>query len=77
MMSEESDDDDPQVLKRRRPSWRSDQLNDLIDIIDMRTEARGKAWMKKKRVEGAPLEISAPGEALAWMKRPQPPVPDN
>ena len=35
MMSEdESDDQNAQTLQRRRPSWRSDTLNDLIDDLD-------------------------------------------
>ncbi|KAL5517913.1 hypothetical protein EMCRGX_G003556 [Ephydatia muelleri] len=31
MSEEESDDQNAQNLQRRRPSWRSDRLNDLID----------------------------------------------
>ena len=36
MSEEESDDQNAQTLQRRRPLWRSDTLNDLIDDLDER-----------------------------------------
>ena len=34
MSEEESDDQNAQTLQCRRPSWRSDRLNDFIDDLD-------------------------------------------
>ena len=36
MSEEESDDQNAETLQRRRPLWRTDTLNDLIDDLDER-----------------------------------------
>ena len=36
MSEEESDDQNAQSLQRRRPLWRSDTLDDLINDLDAR-----------------------------------------
>lgn len=53
MSEEESDDQNDQTLKRHRPSWRSDKLNQLIDVLDERINgSNSKHHPKKQRVDG-------------------------
>ncbi|KAL5463673.1 hypothetical protein EMCRGX_G032592 [Ephydatia muelleri] len=71
MSEEESDDQNAQTLQRRRPSWRSDRLNDLIDDLDERINgtSNSKLHPKKQRIEGPLLDASTPPTAQPWMIR--------
>jgi hypothetical protein len=70
MSEEESDDQNDQILKRRRPSWRSDKLNQLIDVLDERMNgSNSKHHPKKQRVEGPLIDASTPPTAQPWMVR--------
>ena len=59
MSDEETDDEDPQVLKHCRPFWRSEQLNELIDTLDARN-CQPKKYPSKKRVTGPLLQSPPP-----------------
>ena len=52
MSEEESDDQNAQILQRRRPSWHSDRLNDFIDDLDERINGtrNSKLHPKKQRI---------------------------
>eukprot|EP00731_Ephydatia_muelleri_P036834 Em0334g2a len=66
---EESDPEEKTTLRRRRPLWRSEAFNGLIQDVDSRccdTEISSKR-QKKKRVDGEPLPNSAPSNAEPWM----------
>lgn len=70
MSEEESDDENDHTLKRRRPSWRSDKLNQLIDVLDERINgSNSKRHTKRPRVEGPLIEGSTPPTAQPWMVR--------
>eukprot|EP00731_Ephydatia_muelleri_P025601 Em0017g684a len=69
MSEEESDPEEKTTLRRRRPLWRSEAFNGLIQDVDSRccdTEISSKR-QKKKRVDGEPLPNSAPSNAEPWM----------
>ena len=40
-----------QTLQRRRSSWRSEKLNELIDALDARMKKSNSKHSKKQRVE--------------------------
>eukprot|EP00731_Ephydatia_muelleri_P031402 Em0022g916a len=65
MSEEESDDQNAQTIQRRRPSWRSDRLNDFIDDLDERINgtSNSKLHPKKQRIEGPLLDASTPPTA--------------
>ncbi|KAL5486604.1 hypothetical protein EMCRGX_G019106 [Ephydatia muelleri] len=71
MSEEESDDQNAQTLQRRRPSWRSDRLNDFIDDLDERINgtSNSKLHPKKQGIEGPLLDASTPPTAQPWMIR--------
>lgn len=69
MSEEESDPGDPQVLLRRRPSWRSEQFNEMVNTLDARTTTKS---VMKRRIPGPPLEVPPIPSVANWMVR-QPP----
>ena len=71
MSDEETDDEDPQMPKHRRPSWRSEELNELIDTLDARNSQlhSNKKNPSKKRVTGPLLQTLPPPSTPNWMVR--------
>ena len=65
MMSDEETLDNKN-LKRRRPSWRSSEFNELMDELDQRSESNSK-HPRKNRVIGTPLKNDPPTNAKEWM----------
>ena len=39
MMSDEESNEDTTTIARKRPEWRSDEFNELIDSLDQRADA--------------------------------------
>ena len=67
MMSEE--ESDPEDVSTLRPLWRSEIFYTLIEDVDSRcngSESNSKC-LKRKRVQGEPLDTSAPACAEPWM----------
>ena len=67
MSEEETDEEDPQALMHRRPSWRSEQCNELIDTLDARNSQLHKKYPSKKRITGPLLQTSPPPSTPHWM----------
>lgn len=71
MSEEESDPEDASTFRRRRPLWRSEMFNDLIDDVESRCNGSestsNSKRLKRKRVQGEPLDTSAPAGAKPWM----------
>lgn len=65
MMSDEETVDSKR-LKRRRPSWRSSELNSFMDELDRRYESAAK-HPRKERICGSPLKNAVPSKAKEWM----------
>ena len=55
------------TLKRRRPEWRSLELNRLLDELDQRSYQASK-HPRKVRVLGSPIRGPAPIGAADWTK---------
>ena len=69
MSEEESDPEDVSTFRRRRPLWRSEIFNTLIEDVDSRCNGSksNSKRLKRKRVQGEPLDTSAPACAEPWM----------
>ena len=66
MMSEE-ETVDAQTLKRKRPLWRSSELNAFLDALDERSvQAEGRN-ARKRRILGSPIPNSPPKTVKPWM----------
>lgn len=65
MMSEEETTGDGKI-ERRRPSWRSERINNWMDELDRRGT---DAWKvaRKERIDGPLLQLQAPAGLHAWM----------
>ena len=59
---------DANTLKRRRPEWRSQELNEFLDELDQRSYQSSK-HPRKVRLQGSPLKGPGPLKASEWMKR--------
>ena len=64
MMSEEEMGDGK--FKQKRPSWRSEQFNELIDILDERATGTIKQ-ARKERLLCSPVKLSPPKNVQPWM----------
>ena len=71
MMSDEETTEDSQAFKRRRPDWRSDEFNDLMDELDQRSYSKASKHPRKARVIGSPLRCPWPENIKEWMLKPQ------
>ena len=58
MMSEEETTGDEKI-ERRRPSWRSEGINNLMDELDRRGTDTWKV-ARKERIDGPLLQLQAP-----------------
>ena len=66
MMSDEETTEDENILKRRRPDWRSGELNDFLAMLDARSY-QGSKHPRKVRVLGTPLKCPHPTGVDRWM----------
>jgi hypothetical protein len=66
-MSEEEEMDSETIL-RRRPIWRSGELNAFLDTLDVRANKASRAPRKERQV-GSPLQSNFPDELPNWMLR--------
>ena len=66
MMSDEEPLADGKV-KRKRPSWRSDTFNDLVDTLDDRANASFQKSARKERILSSPAKAAAPTNCPNWM----------
>ena len=66
-MSEEECEDDGRIT-RRRPSWRSDKLNEWMDDLDAKGNEKWR-MARKERNLGTPLELPAPSSVQPWMHK--------
>ena len=66
MMSDEETTEDENILKRRRPDWRSRELNEFLDTLDTRSYQVAK-HPRKVRVLGTPLKCPHPTGLTTWM----------
>ena len=66
-MSEEEEMDSETVL-RRRPIWRSGELNAFLDTLDVRANKASRAPRKERQV-GSPLQSNFPDDLPNWMLR--------
>ena len=66
MMSDEETTEDENIFKRRRPDWRSGELNDFLDTLDARSY-QGSKHPRKVRVLGTPLKCPHPTGVDTWM----------
>ena len=57
-------------IKRKPPSWRSAELNELLRSLDSRADTNLKS-ARKPRVEGSPLKVGSPNGYLQWMIAPE------
>jgi hypothetical protein len=64
-MSEEECEEDGRI-SRKRPSWRSDKLNEWMNELDARGNEKWK-MARKERNLGTPLERPAPSCVQPWM----------
>ena len=69
MMSDE-ETVDSKTLKRKRPAWRSPELNEMIDRIEQRYECASNHPRKER---GSPLKCVPPPTAKEWMVASSPP----
>ena len=65
MMSEEETMGDGKI-ERRRPSWRSERINNWMDELDRRGTDTWKV-ARKERIDGPLLQLQAPAGLHAWM----------
>lgn len=65
MMSEEETTGDGKI-ERRRPSWRSERINNWMDELDRRGTDTWKV-ARKERIDGPLLQLQAPAGLHAWM----------
>jgi len=65
MMSDEESLSDG-TIARRRPEWRSQELNDLIDQLDERADTSMKN-ARKQRVLMSPWKVAVPNGSKPWM----------
>ena len=65
MMSEEETTGDGKI-ERRRPSWRSERINNWMDELDRRGTDTWKV-ARKERIGGPLLQLQAPAGLNAWM----------
>ena len=66
MMSDE-ESIDSQTFERKRPSWRSEEFNAFIDMLDERHCGKYEQCARKVRVNGSPLIGSIPNSTPEWM----------
>ena len=57
------------IIKRRAPSWRSQELNKLLRSLDGRADAQLKG-ARKQRIEGSPIKLPPPTTCPQWMIAP-------
>lgn len=65
MMSDEESSPDG-TIARRKPDWRSQELNELVDLLDNRADALIRN-ARKKRVLLSPWKTSPPKNCKPWM----------
>ena len=66
-LSEEEEQDGGTML-RKRPNWRSEELNAFLDTLDKRADQASKT-ARKERILGSPLDSRFPDELPTWMLR--------
>ena len=57
------------TIKRSAPSWRSQELNDLLQLLDGHADAHLKST-RKQRIEGSPIKLPPPTKCPQWMVAP-------
>lgn len=57
------------TIKRRAPSWHSQELNDLLQLLDDCADALLKG-ARKQRIKGSPIKLSPPTTCPQWMIAP-------
>ena len=65
MMSDEETLPDGKI-GRKRPCWRSDEFNEVIDTLDTRANAALKT-ARKERVLSSPWKVPPPSVCQDWM----------
>ena len=66
MSDEETDYDEPSILVKRTPPWRSEKLTSLIRALDNRKDAKSEAVPKKERKTGPPSLRKQPTNLPKW-----------
>ena len=66
MMSDEEQIEDRKVA-RKRPSWRSEGFNNLIDTLDERSNSSFKNSARKERILVLGIEMTVPTDLSEWM----------
>ena len=64
LMSEEEEEEGK--IRRKRPSWRSEEFNSALDDIDKRADGSSKT-ARKERTLGSPVRLPPPDGLLPWM----------
>ena len=57
-------------IKRKRPSWRSSELNEFLSSLDSRADANMKG-ARKQRIDGSPVKLAPPSGCPQWMFVPE------
>ena len=66
MMSDEEPLPDGKVA-RRRPSWRSETFDELMETLDQRANSSFKKSARKERILSTPIDSSPPANIKDWM----------
>ena len=67
-MSEEEELEGGSML-RKRPTWRSEELDAFIETLDKRADLASTSTGRKERKLGSPLQSSVPDGLPTWMLR--------
>ena len=66
MMSDKEPLPDGKVA-RRRPSWRSETFDELMETLDQRANSSFKKSARKERIPSTPIDSSPPANIKDWM----------
>ena len=64
----EEEELDGGTMWRKRPNWRSEELNAFLDTLDKRADQASRT-ARKERILGSPLDSRFPDELPTWMLR--------
>ena len=54
-------------IGRKRPSWRADSFNELMDTLDLRATSSFQRSARKERVPLSPIKTAPPSNIKDWM----------